>query len=253
MDQHDYFFGWKRREIVSMKNTWEKSVRRLNAVILSFLLIANVMADGFPPYWSGGAGGAIHFQPVAWPADVDWIPYTAMSDSIEDPRVSDPSNGGTRPQNYVNVSSDCTDLTLPSVYYAYDAVNEVLFYRWRVSQRANTYATGPSAGPFSNSDPWNSALWTVFIDLDGDGYRDFAFHLDGSSGSPSTSVDLLVSIYSNTISQSLDYINDPNVFRVAHNPAAFVDDGTDAILSFQNSLTPTITWPNAPSVRIVVA
>jgi hypothetical protein len=42
---------------------------------------------------------------------------------------------------------------------------------------ANTYATGPSAGSASSSDPWQSALWTVLIDTDGDGYREFAVRM----------------------------------------------------------------------------
>ena len=120
----------------------------------------------------------------------------------------------------------------------------MLFFRWRVEQIANTYGTGPSAGAFSTSDPWKSAQWTVLIDIDGDGYREFAVHLDGSSGSPSQPVDRLVSIYSNTPSQSIDYLNDPNVYALDHNPTAFVDQATGRLLNFQSTLNPTPNWPN---------
>ena len=37
--------------------------------------------------------------------------------------MQDPSNGGTTPQNYVNVSSGCPDQSLPSIYYYYDRLS----------------------------------------------------------------------------------------------------------------------------------
>lgn len=164
-----------------------------------------VRAHLYPPYWDGGNGDAVHYAPVAWPDESDWIAYTRNGSSINDPRTLDPSHGGARPQNHVNVSSGCPDQSLPSVYYAYDSANPVIFYRWRVEQIGNTYGTGPNAGSYSNSDPWNSALWTVLIDIDGDGFREFAVHLDGSSGTPGEAIDLLAGIYSDTPGQSIDY------------------------------------------------
>ena len=67
------------------------------------------------------------------------------------------------------MSSGCTDDTYPSSFWYLDDTNDVLMYRWRVEQIAHTYATGTNAGSFSNTDPWKSALWTVLIDIDGDG------------------------------------------------------------------------------------
>ncbi|MBI4786984.1 MAG: DUF11 domain-containing protein [Chloroflexi bacterium] len=217
-------------------------------ILLSGLLLFPIPVradpDPNPPYWNGGTGPAVHFSPVAWPSDVAWTGYTKEGNLIKDQRTQDPSNGGTSPQNYVNVSSNCTDQALPSVFWTYDAPNQVLFFRWRVEQIANTYGTGPSAGAVSSSDPWKSAQWTVLIDIDGDGYREFAVHLDGSSGSPSKPVDRLVSIYSNTLSHSIDYLNDPDIHQLYHNPTAFVDQATNRILNFQNTLNPTTDWPN---------
>ena len=139
------------------------------AIVAFSLRPAPVFADVYPPIWPGfGGGDPAHYDPVAWPADGAFTPYTQYGVDITDPRHADPSNGGTAPQNFVNVSSSCPDTTAPSVRIAYDGANQVLFFRWRTEQRANTYATGPSAGNFSASDPWNSALWTVLIDLDGD-------------------------------------------------------------------------------------
>ncbi|HXG55199.1 MAG TPA: tandem-95 repeat protein [Vicinamibacterales bacterium] len=147
------------------------------------------------------------------------------------------------------MSSGCTDETLPSVYYAYNAASQVLFFRWRVQSPPHNYATGPSAGAYSSTGPWNSALYSVFMDINGDGYRDFAVHLDGSSGGPATAIDRLAAIYSTSKSQSLDYVNDTSIKLLSHNPTAFVDGPSlsERILSFQNSLTPTSNWPNGAS------
>ena len=225
-------------------------------------LAAIAQADPFPPTLLNGAA---HFPPVAWPAEPanpqqcgatcgEWLPYTRFQSGITDPRTRDPSNGGTAPQNYVNIASSCVDKTAPSVYYALrqgaaaDGSQDTIMFRWRVEQIANTYATGPSAGAYSASDPWSSALWSVLFDVDGDGYLDLAAHLDGSSGSPSASIDRIAGIWSKRPTQSLDYLGDPtNVKLLAHNPAGFVDTGTGRMLNFgvrnaQNEPQPT--WPN---------
>ncbi|HEV8432004.1 MAG TPA: C25 family cysteine peptidase, partial [Thermoanaerobaculia bacterium] len=202
--------------------------------------------------------------PAKWPAESAWIPYswgttypdtTGFQHPIADQRVQDPSNGGTTPQNYVNVSSGCPDQSLPSIYYYFDKTadggNGIIYFRWRVEQIANNYATGPGPGNYSATSPWNSALWTVLLDLDGNGYRDFAMHLDGSSGAPSAPIDVLRTIWSSlTSTNSIDYIGDPtHIFSLFTNPTAFVDapnnsqivqfDGTGNKAAFQ--------WPNGAS------
>lgn len=208
---------------------------------------------------------------VAWPAEPanpqqcgtqcgDWLPYTRFQGGVADPRIQDPSNGGTAPQNYVNISSSCVDKTFPSIYYslrqgaAADGSQDVIMFRWRVEQIANTYATGPSAGSYGASDPWSSALWSVMFDVDGDGYLDLAAHLDGSSGAPSASIDRIAGIWSKRPTQSLDYLGDPdNVKLLAHNPTAFVDPGTSRLLNFsvrnvQNEAQPS--WPNGSAETV---
>ncbi|HEX7152053.1 MAG TPA: hypothetical protein VF618_11245, partial [Thermoanaerobaculia bacterium] len=212
-----------------------------------FLLSLTASADPYPPVWGSGA---VHHAPVAWPAtDANWTPYSYSASNTNDAAVGDPSNGGTSPQNYVNVSSGCTDQTLPSIYYYFDPVSNTLMFRWRVGQIANTYATGPSAGTFASTDPWRSALWTVLIDIDGDGFREFAVHLNGSSGAPSTPIDVIRVIYSNTSSQSID-VTQPGIFLVSHNPTAFVDSGTQRIFNFHNSLAPDTNWVNGSSETV---
>jgi uncharacterized repeat protein (TIGR01451 family) len=238
------------------------SLRPLKLLLAGAVLAAGAsLAGPYPPTLSNGAA---HFPAVEWPSEPanplacgaecgQWKPYTRFQSGIADPRVQDPSNGGTAPQNYVNISSSCVDKTYPSVYYALrqgaaaDGSEDVIMFRWRVEQIANTYATGPNAGAYGASDPWNSALWSVLFDVDGDGYLDLAAHLDGSSGSPSTSIDRIAGIWSTRPTQSLDYIGDPvNVKLLAHNPTAFVDPGTSRLLNFGNRIAgaPQPTWPN---------
>ncbi|KPJ94157.1 MAG: hypothetical protein AMJ53_05805, partial [Gammaproteobacteria bacterium SG8_11] len=195
-------------------------------LVISWLTNFNAEADPFPPQWNSGAGPAIHYAPAPWPSEPanpadcggdcgDWLPYTRFQNSVNDPRVQDDSNGGTAPQNYVNVASSCSDKQLPSIYYylhqGASPDDDVIMFRWRVEQIANNYATGPNAGSYSASSPWSSALWTVLFDIDGSGYRSLAAHLNGSSGSPAGPVDMLAGIWSQTPTQSIDYLNDPNV------------------------------------------
>ena len=222
----------------------------LLVVALCAGVVSSGQADPYPPYWQGGSGSSIHFPVAQWPGETGWIPYTKEGTSISDDTTRDPSNGGTSPQGYVNVSSGCPENSLPSSYYQYDPSRQTIFYRWRVEAGPNNYATGPSAGAYSSTSPWNSAQWTILFDLDGDGYREFAVHLDGSSGGPSTAIDRLVSIYSDSRSQSIDYINDPNVHLLYHNPTAFVDIASSRILNFHNTLAPTADWPNGSSETV---
>lgn len=246
------------------------SLKALQLTFLSaaFFLAGNALSDPFPPTL---ANGAAHFPPVAWPAEPanpqlcgnncgEWLPYTRFQSGITDPRTQDPSNGGTAPQNYVNIASSCVDKTAPSVYYALrqgaapDGSQDTIMFRWRVEQIANTYATGPSAGAYASSDPWSSALWSVMFDVDGDGYLDLAAHLDGSSGSPSASIDRIAGIWSKLPTQSLDYLADPtNVKLLAHNPAGFVDPVSGRLLNFsvrngQNEPQPT--WLNGSAESV---
>ena len=140
------------------------------------------------------------FSPVAWPQDLSYRPATLLSQSIKDNKVQDPSNGGTSPQSYANISSGSPDLTLPSIYYATDGTT--LFIRFRVEGNGLLYSPGQAAG---STDPWNSISWTMLLDVNGDGWRDFAIYLDGGSGSPSAPTDIIKILYSNiTTSQTLD-------------------------------------------------
>jgi len=229
------------------------------ATVITLALVPLAQAQN-PPFWNSGSptkgDGSAAIAPAAWPSTAQWIPYSwgttypdatlADKHPIKDQRVQDPSNGGTTPQNYVNVSSGCADQSLPSIYYYYDTTSQIIFFRWRVEQIANNYATGPSPGAYANTSPWNSALWTVLLDFNGNGYRDFAMHLDGSSGAPATPVDILRSIWSNVNSNSIDYIgSSATIHSLFTNPTAFVVNSTNQIQQFNGSAVPsTIQWPN---------
>ena len=225
-------------------------------------------ADSYPPYWENGTGNAVHYPVWPWPSEAEFASryYTWKGIQIIDPRIADPSNGGRAPQNYANISSSCTSLSpdqqQPSVawYYKTDGLNPTLFFRWRVEQIPNNYATGPNTLPYSSIDPYFAAQWTVLIDIDGDGYREFGVNIDGNSGDPAHAIDVIKSIYSNTRSQSLDYYDpstlkgDPNIYYLFHQPTAFVykssgagdpyNSYNDYILNFRNSLSPVPVWPN---------
>ena len=249
--------------------TGRRAVRLHFVFAIAFALAAPLSAQtpsqynpGSGTFTNGSAyGGGAAIAPKPWPAESQWVPYswgTTFPDPVGDHAVkdlrssADPSNGGTTPQNYVSVSSGCPDSTLPSIYYFYDSGTKTIYFRWRVNQIANNYATGPSPGTFGNTSPWNSALWTVFFSITGTGYRDFAAHLDGSSGAPATPVDILRSIWSPLQSNSVDWSGDPtNIHTLFTNPTGFVNTGTNQIEQFNGNAAPaTVQWPNGASETI---
>src|ERR1044071_219922 len=236
--------------------------------VLTLAFFAVQLSAQPPPQYNPGSGtftngsaygGGAAIAPVTWPSDSpsQWIPYswgTTFPDPSGDHAVkdlrnsSDPSNGGTTPQNYVSVSSGCPDSTLPSIYYFYNSTNKTIFFRWRVNQIANNYATGPSPGAYSSTSPWNSALWTVFFSITGTGYRDFAAHLDGSSGAPAQPVDILRSIWSGFQTNSIDYVATPGIYSLFTNPTAFVNNSTNQIEQYNGSgIKAAVQWPNGAS------
>ena len=228
---------------------------------LGVLLLATaVVADTFPPDWPADdcatPGAPCHYAPVAWPADDgdglldngDWVPYTIIGSAIEDNGVQDPSNGGTSPQNYVNLSSGCTDLSLPSLFIYYDLPNQVIMFRMRIEQIGHTYATGPTVQPAGAVDPWKSALWTMLIDIDGDGFRDYAVQLAGDSGTPGEDIDRLVVYYSDSLDQSLDADDRDDICVVSHSSTGFTDGPADFnsgnLMNFHETVMPDHAWPN---------
>ncbi len=160
-------------------------------------------------------GQVVTPTPVAWPTT--WTPYSVKNTPITDAKSADPSNGGTSPQGSVNITSGAIEFTAPSAYYASNGTH--LFVRFRLESSPSSYAAGAKYG---NTDPWSSAQWTFLLDIEGDGWRDFAILLNGASGSPSTPIDRIQIIYSRlTTTQSIDPAL-TGVYLLAEVPAADV-------------------------------
>lgn len=142
--------------------------------------------------------------PAPWPdsgsgnVNTGWAFYSRLGASIKDKAGStDGSNGGTTPQQAVDIIGNSTNL--PSVYYAYNAGLQVLYVRVRLATSPLT--NSPDGN--SNDDPWTNATWSLLIDTDGDGYKEFVVMLDGQSGGPAAPIDKLVVYYDNAPSQDL--------------------------------------------------
>ena len=127
--------------------------------------------------------------PAAWPTN--WVPYTAGGGNIEDKIGSvDGSNGGATPNPAI------IDIAggpgIPSVYFYRDTSN--LYVRFRL-EATPIKTTGVS-------QPFDSATWTVLLDVDGDGFKEFAIQVSGSDsgGQP----DDIIVFYDNSNSQALD-------------------------------------------------
>jgi len=83
---------------------------------------------------SGMARGQ-SFNPVPWPSASVWTEYKVKGNPIYDPKTQDPSNGGTSPQNYVNISSGDDGLR-PSTYFASNGTH--LFVCFRLESDPNS-------------------------------------------------------------------------------------------------------------------
>ena len=146
-----------------------------------------------------------------WPNAGAWKPYTYSGQANKDRKIQDPSNGGTSPQSYANISSGNPDTTLSSFYFATNGPMSVIFLRFRVEAMPVSYTGGAS---YSNSDPFAPIKWTFLIDINGDGWRDFAVVMDGGSGGPGNEIDDLRFIYStSTTTQSIDTTS-PGVYKI---------------------------------------
>jgi len=208
---------------------------------VAWLVFLGLLVVGSDPARAG--------YPAPWPdsgsSDVDsgWTPYTYEAvPAYDNPSSSDQSTGGTTPNQEADVVSDGG--TRPSVYYAFDAVNQVLFFRFRLARSA--FNNSPDGG--SRDDPLKSTWYNVLIDLDGDGFREFIVELDGNSGSPGTPLDRFQIHYSNTPDQSIPgtpiYETVAGLYPDADARAAVID------LKNVRSVAPSLTGPAAASYYI---
>jgi hypothetical protein len=127
--------------------------------------------------------------PASWPSDSSWITYTRLSGAIQDLSSpgGDASDGGTGINpNSVDVFNG-TSGTLPSIYFYFDATNNVFFYRMRL--------LGDPTGN-GNTNPLQQFTWNCLLDTDGDGYKEFFVEANGLD-------DYLYVYYGNTNQQDI--------------------------------------------------
>ncbi|HEX8089311.1 MAG TPA: C25 family cysteine peptidase [Blastocatellia bacterium] len=139
--------------------------------------------------------------PAAWPSDAAFASCTKLGTAIRDLRTdaNDLTDGGT------GVNPDSVDTydggarnsagTLTTVYYYYDSVNEVLFFRMRL------------LGDPRQSGGLSNGTWDVIFDTDGDGWKEFFIEVNGNS-----SPDFINIYYGDTDQQDI-----PNGFTCATN------------------------------------
>jgi hypothetical protein len=125
---------------------------------------------------------------VSWPTT--WSAYTVNGTSlVDDP--GDKTNGGAQPSGSGDVSPNGTKCGGASVYFNRDDHN--LYFRLCLS-----------SNPYSNNGLYDSATtWSLLVDVDGDGYREYAVVLDGKQGQGYDSgPDNLYVLYKNDNAQS---------------------------------------------------
>jgi len=154
------------------------------------------------------------FNPVPWPSSSSYISFyygngTLGDPAIRDPRIQDPSDGGAEPQGYVNLASGIPDTSIATSWWYYSG--GTLFFRLRTEASMTTYSGGAAS---QNTDPFYSAVWNVLIDVNGDGWRDFAITVDGSYGSPSEPFDRLRVTYSNLTTTQAVLTTMPGVYNL---------------------------------------
>jgi uncharacterized repeat protein (TIGR01451 family) len=138
--------------------------------------------------------GATNYQdplnyPGTWPTN--WTPYTTNGISILDFTAGggDATKGATPSQ-----SGDIAPCAGGSALFSRDANN--LYFRLCVD--ADPYVSTASSGPYTAS-----GSWTLLIDVNGDGFREFAVFLDGKgSQNFDTAPDDLYVVYKKDLSQS---------------------------------------------------
>ena len=128
---------------------------------------------------------------VPWPAETvtasSWQIYTEQGGTVmsDVPGQPDCSRGAVPSGDQDIVGAQFTP-PRPSAYYAFDDVNEVIFYRIRVG---GTPLNDPAVGDGSDRRPYKSGTWNLLVDVDSDGFKEFTVVLDGNSGGNSGDIN----------------------------------------------------------------
>lgn len=166
-----------------------KTVTLLSGVLLGLLFCCAPVLT--PPAFAAATN---YVDPVAypggWPPDSSWIPYTSNGSNVSDVEGGsggDASTGGTNPSSTVDIVADYG----PAVSWYSDGTN--LYFRMQLYS-SPLQATG-------NSKPFTSATWNILLDTDGDGFKEFVVHIDGTGGNQTTPDDIVV-IYNDSPTQA---------------------------------------------------
>ena len=158
-------------------------------------LIASTLLCVVPAFFSPLFAAATDYTdpagyPGSWPTDLQWIPYTNNGTNVSDVEGGsggDSSTGGTNPSGSVDIVADYG----PAVSWYSDGTN--LYFRMQL-YTSPLQATG-------NSKPFTSATWNILLDTDGDGFKEFVVHIDGTGGNQATPDDIVV-IYNDSPTQA---------------------------------------------------
>lgn len=122
--------------------------------------------------------------PSSWPST--WTPYTINGGALRDD-AGDRTTGGTTPNGAGDISPCNAAPAQPaSVYFVRDSNN--LYFRMCLD--GDPYVS--QNGPFESA-----TSWSILIDVNGDGFRDFVVNLDGKGGSRDDAPDNLYVLYKN--------------------------------------------------------
>ena len=160
---------WQEISITSIGNTFTMYVNGIEVLRYTDLdnpILSGRMGLGF----EGTAQVEFDYVRVfsATAGSREWKPYTYQGEVVYDESGNaDQSSGGSvSPSNVDIVSSP----SLPSVMVYFDS--GVMMFRMILG--------GNPLALTGRGTPFISSTWTVLIDLDGDGFRDFAVELDGT-------------------------------------------------------------------------
>lgn len=160
---------------------------------IAMWLLTTVALAQLPASYTDPAG-----YPGAWPSNYSlgcstcFQPYSYKGDPASDSTGSaDGSSGGTTPQSSADIVNDGNGV---STYFYGNGTS--MYFRFTLN--------GPPGSLTGNGQPYSSTNWSILIDVDGDGYKEFAVMLFGSDGGAQPD-DLLV-MYDNSASQALDQV-----------------------------------------------
>ena len=182
---------------------------RLRLVALLLCTLCCLLAYSDPAFALGSYTDPPGY-PSNWPSALSTQAYTSQGLVQSDPEGQRDGSKGATPQSSVDFSSGLTGSH--SSYFFYGN-GSILYFRLRVS--------GPPLALTGNGQPFDSATWSILVDTDGDGFKEFVVMLDGTESGHQP--DDIVVIYDNRSSQRF-VIDQQGIWR---QDSAGSNDGVD--------------------------